>query len=88
MSVNSSLFEILSGDAQEEWLNRTKIGSTSTVIEQKEDEGLHTFQLAKVWVTSKPQKEIASEVAGPLHRIHCQILREVKQPENSKEEET
>lgn len=89
MSVNSCILEILSGDVQEEWVNRTKIGTTSTVLEQKEAEGLHTFQLAIVWVTSsKPQKEIASEVAGLLHRIHCQIFQEVIQPEDSKEEET
>lgn len=88
MSVSSSILEILSGDVQEEWLNRTKIRTTSTVLEQKEAEGLHTFQLAKVWVIFKPQKEIASEVAGLLHRIHCQIFQEVIQPENSKKEET
>lgn len=35
------------------------------MLEQKEAEDLHTFQLVKVGVTSKPQKELGSEVAGP-----------------------
>lgn len=53
------MLEILSGDAQEEWLSRTKIGTTSTMLEQKEAEGLYTFQLEKSCVTSQPPKEIA-----------------------------
>lgn len=77
ISVISSMMEILSGDVKEEWLKRTKIGTKSSVLEQKEAEDLHAFQLAESWVSSKFQKEMASEVAGPLHRILYQIFQEV-----------
>lgn len=75
---------IRSGDVKEEWLNRTKIGTKSTVLEWKEAEHFHAFQLPGVWVTSKPQREISSEVVDVLHRIHCQIVKEVIQPEDCK----
>lgn len=84
MSVVSSMMEILSGDVKEEWLNRTKPETKSTVLEQTEAEDIHAFQLGGCWVTSKSQKEIASEVADSLHRIHCQIFQEVIQPGDSK----
>lgn len=70
MSVISTMVEILSEDVKEEWLNRSKIGTEGTVLEQKEAEDLHAFQLAGGCVTSKPQEQMASKVAGPLHRIH------------------
>lgn len=67
--------ETLSGDVKEEWLKRIKIEAKSTVLEQKEAADLHAFQLAEGWVASKSPKEMVSEVAGPLYRIHYQICQ-------------
>lgn len=39
------------------------------MLEQKEAEDLHTFQLVKVGVTSKPQKELGSAVVGPYNSL-------------------
>lgn len=77
VSAMQSMVEILNGHVKESWLNRKKIGTQCTLLEQEESGDLHAVQLAEGWVTSKPPKDMTFENADPLHRINCQIFQEV-----------
>lgn len=82
------MMEILSGDVKEELLNRTKIGTESTVLEQKEAEDIHVFQVPGCWVTPSLKKKCLLKLQMYSIELIVKLSKRSYSQRTAKEEET